>query len=139
MTRDMRMIRPEDLKRDKPLIWSTGTGTDVWDLFCACISGDLATVQRLVSRDPAIVRCHYEYRKPLYFAVRENQVEVAEFLLDRDPDPTGLAVNDTLLEICRDRGYEEMAKLLEMKFAVRHGASPKGEAIAAAIRARDGD
>src|SRR6185503_15078734 len=24
------MIQPEELKNDEPLVWSTGTGTDVW-------------------------------------------------------------------------------------------------------------
>lgn len=130
------MIQPEELKKNKPLVWSTGTGTAVWELFCACSAGDLATVRRLVGKDPSLVRCHYAYRKPLYFAVRENQLEVAAFLLERDPDPTGLAVNDSLLDIARDRGYADMEKLLETTLASRHGASPRGEAVAEAIRER---
>jgi ankyrin repeat protein len=132
-----RMVRPPELSKDEPLAWSPGRGTDVWDLFCACIAGDIATVRRLVATDPSLVRCHYAYRKPLYFAVRENQLEVAEFLLDRDPDPTGLAVDDSLLEVARDCGYSEMEKLLEAKLAFRHGASARGKACAAAIRERD--
>ena len=111
------MTQPDELKKNEPLTWSTGTGTDVWELFCACIAGDLETVQRLVDKDPSLVRCHYNYRKPLYFAVRENRLEVVAFLLERDPDPTGLAVNDSLLEIARDRGYAEMERLLETKLA----------------------
>jgi Ankyrin repeats (3 copies) len=90
------MHQPEELKKDEPLLWSTGRGTDVWALFCACIQGDLAAVKGLIQKDPALVRCHHNYRKPLYFAVRENRIEIATFLLDRDPDPTGLAVNDSL-------------------------------------------
>ena len=27
------MIRPDALTRNEPLLWSTGTGTDVWDMF----------------------------------------------------------------------------------------------------------
>jgi ankyrin repeat protein len=73
----------------------------------------------------------------MYFAVRENQVEVAEFLLDQGADPLGLAVNDSLMQIARDRGYTEMEKLLEEKYMRLHGASPKGEPVAAAIRERD--
>ncbi|MBE7499991.1 MAG: ankyrin repeat domain-containing protein [Verrucomicrobiales bacterium] len=131
------MTQPEALKRDRPLKWSAGTGTDVWTLFGACIAGDLNTVKRLLARDPSLARCHHHYRKPLYFAVRENRLEVAAFLLERDPDPFGLAVNDSLLEITRDRGYPEMERLLETKFAQRFGASPRGEPVAAAIRGRD--
>ncbi|MEK6410620.1 MAG: ankyrin repeat domain-containing protein [Acidobacteriota bacterium] len=131
------MIQPDELKKNKPLLWSTGTGSDVWEIFCACIAGDLDTVKRLVNNDPSIVRCHHAYRTPIYFAVRENQLEVAAFLLEHGADPLSLAVGDSLLDICRDRGYVEMQKLLETTYTTKHGASTKGEPIAAAIRKRD--
>ncbi len=131
------MTQPDELKLAKPLKWSTGIGTEVWALFCACIAGDLDAVKRLLEKDPSLVRCQHAYRKPLYFAVRENRIEVVAFFLDRDPDPCGLAVNDSLIEIARDRGYTEMERLLETKFAGRFGASPLGEPVAAAIRERD--
>lgn len=131
------MIQPEELKKDEPLLWSTGIGTDVWELFCACIRGDLETVKQLVNKDPSVVRCHYAYRTPIYFAVRENQLEVAAFLLEHGADPLSLAVGDSLLDITRDRGYSEMEKLLEDTYARKHGASQRGEEIAAAIRERD--
>jgi ankyrin repeat protein len=105
-------------------------------MFCAAIAGDLEAVKRLLRKDPSIVRCQYAYRTPLYFAVRENQIDVAKFLIENGGDPLSLAVNDSLLEICRDRGYEEMEKLLDAELARRFGASPKGEVIAAAIRER---
>src|SRR5215831_16796303 len=107
------MTQPEALKTNRPLKWSTGRGTDVWAMFCACVVGDLGTVQQLVTKDQSLVRTHYGYRKPLYFAVRENRIDIVAFLFERDPDPTGLAVNDSLLEIARDRGYAEMVRLLE--------------------------
>jgi ankyrin repeat protein len=131
------MIRPEELKKNEPLVWSSGSGTDVWEMFCACIAGDREAVKRLLTKDPSLVRCHYAYRTPIYFAVRENQVEVAAFLLDHGADPIGLAVNDSFLEVARDRGYLEMEKLLEAKYASLHGVSSKGEAVAAAIRERN--
>lgn len=131
------MTQPDALKKNEPLKWSSGTGTDVWAMFCACIAGDLSAVKRLLEKDPSLVRCHWTYRKPLYFTVRENRLEVAAFFLDRDPDPCGLAVNDSLIEIARDRGYAEMERLLESKLAERHGASPRGEPVAAAIRERN--
>jgi ankyrin repeat protein len=132
-----RMIQPEELKKDEPLLWSPGTGTHVWDMFCAAIVGDLATIQRLLHQDPSLVRCQHAYRTPLYFAVRESQLAVAAFLLEHGADPLGLAVNDSLLDIARDRGYAEIEKLLAAHLASAHGASPKGAAIAAAIRERD--
>ncbi|MBI3922146.1 MAG: ankyrin repeat domain-containing protein [Armatimonadetes bacterium] len=131
------MVRPEALKKNEPLEWSPGTGTDVWEMFCACITGDLESVKRLVNKDPSLVRSHHAYRTPIYFAVRENQVEVAVFLLDHGADPLSLAVNDNLLDISRDRGYVEMEELLETTLATVHGASSKGEKVATAIRERD--
>jgi ankyrin repeat protein len=131
------MIQPDELKKNEPLPWSPGIGVDVWQMFCACISGDLETIKHLVNKDASIVRCQFNYRTPLYFAVRENQIEIVRFLLEQGADPLSLAVNDTLLDIARDRGYAEMEKLLEANLADAHGSSMRGEPIATAIRERD--
>lgn len=133
------MLRPKELASRDPLKWSVGRGTDVWELFCACINGDLSDVKHLVSGDQRLVRTHYAYRTPLYFAVRENRIPIVDYLLDQGADPLSLAVNDSLVEICRDRGYAELEQLLAAKIAARQGASPQGELVAAAIRARNLD
>src|SRR5262249_30986887 len=65
------------------------------------------------------------------------RLEVAEYLLDHGADPVGLAVNDSLVEICRDRGYGDMERMLESRLEHLHGVSPRGEAIALTIRERD--
>ena len=131
------MIQPEALKKHERLLWSTGSGVDVWEMFCACVAGDLPTVKRLVEKDRSLVRSHHAYRTPLYFAVRENRIDVVALLLEHGADPLGLAVNDSLLEICRDRGHAELASLLQARLAETRNASPRGEAVAAAIRERD--
>src|SRR5688500_6708448 len=113
------MVQPDELKRDEPLLWSAGNGTEVWDLFCACAAGDLASVERLVSRNPALVRAHYEYRPPLCFAVRENSMAVATFLLDRGANP--FYNGDDLVEMARVRRLPEMEALIES----RRAASPR--------------
>jgi ankyrin repeat protein len=115
-------------------MWSSGIGTDVWEMFCACIVGDLDTVKALVERDPSLIRSHYEYRTPLSFAVRENQLAVAEYLLDHGA--AAVMLGDPV-EMARDRGHTAMVDLLERKMRTVHGASPEGEPIAAAIRSRD--
>lgn len=130
------MYQPDDLKTDEPLLWSTGRGTDVWTLFCACIADDLITVQTLLSKDPTLVRTHYHYRTPIYFAVRENSLTVARFLLENGADPLSLAVNDSLLEITRDRAYPEMEALLTAHTRSQNSA-PQGEAVASSTRAGD--
>jgi ankyrin repeat protein len=126
-----RMIRPEALRKDEPLKWSTGAGADVWDMFCAAIAGDVPSLRRLLDKDPSLVRGQHACVTPLYFAVRQNQIGAAAFLLDRGADPDGL------LDIARDRGYAEMLTLLEATLARVYGVSPQANAIAAAIRERN--
>lgn len=128
------MNQPEELARDAPLLWSPGKGTEVSALFQACIAGDLPAVEWLVRGNPALVRAHYQYRRPIYFAVRENQLAVAAWLLERQATDGDLAVLGPLLEVARDRGYAEMERLL---IAKQPHASPRGEPVAAAIRERD--
>jgi ankyrin repeat protein len=129
--------RPRVLTVAEPLPWSPGLGTDVWEMFRGCIEGNLDTVERLLRKDPSLVRCSHAYRTPLYFAVRENRPAVVEHLLAEGADPLGFAVTDTLLDIARDRGYPELERLLESALAARFGASSRGEPVSAAIRARD--
>ncbi len=131
------MIQPEELKKNERLLWATGIGTEVWELFGACIAGNLDAVKQLLAKDPSLVVTQYAYRTPLYFAVRENEVDVAAFLLDQGANPLGLAINDSLLQMARDRGYAAMESLLEEKLASLHNASPRGEPLAAAIRQHD--
>lgn len=134
---ESRMLQPAELKSDQKLLWSPGRGTDLWDLFQACIAGDLQTAQALIAKDPSLVRAHYDYRKPLYFAVRENRVDVARFLLEHDHNPLDLWVDDNPLEIARDRGYVEMERMLADTLETRFNASPNGEPIALALREHD--
>jgi ankyrin repeat protein len=101
------------------------------------MTGDLKAAERLLRSDPSLARSHYAYRTPLYFAVRENQLAIAEMLLNSGTDPLGLAVNDSLLDICQDRGHSDMQRLLETHYRNKLNASPDGEPLAAAIRAYD--
>ncbi len=128
------MMQPDALKTEMPWPWSPGRGVDVLAMFLACRDGDLEAVKALVARDPSLVRSHYEYRTPLSFAVRENRVDVAAYLLDLGAARVGLG---DPLELARERGYTEMVTLLESRLASLHDASARGEPVAEAIRARD--
>lgn len=100
-------------------------------MFCAARDGDVSTLRKMLKKKPELARCHYQYRTPIYFAVRENQLAAAKILLGFPGDTLGLAVNDTLLQVARDRGYAEMVELLETYLGGR------GESVAAAIRERN--
>ena len=137
MQPERRMRQPAELKSDRKLMWSAGRGTDVWALFQACIAGDLQAVKALIAKEPSLARAHYDYRKPLYFAVRENRVDVARFLLEHDHNPMDLWVDDDPLEIARDRGYAEMERMLADTLETRFNASSRGEPVALALRGHD--
>jgi len=136
MQPERRMLQPAELKSDEKLMWSAGRGTDVWALMQASAVGDLDEVRALIARDPSLARSHYAYRKPLYFAVRENRLDVARLLLEHDRNPLDLWVDDDPLTIARDRGYVEMERMLTDTLATKFNASPKGEPVAAALRDR---
>jgi hypothetical protein len=53
------MIRMKDLRDD-----------DLWTVFEASASGDLATVKRLVETHPELVNTQYNYTPAIHFAVR---------------------------------------------------------------------
>src|SRR5262249_51897247 len=107
------MFQPDELRGDQPLVWSAGTGKEVWDLFGACVDGNLETVQRMIEQNPSLVRSHYEYRTPLYFAVRENRIDVARFLLDHGANP--FYNGEDLIEMTRIRALKEMEALIESR------------------------
>jgi ankyrin repeat protein len=135
--RIQRMIRPELLKKNEQLKWSSGSGIDVWDLFCAAISGDINTAKILLEKDPSLIHCTYEYRGPLYFAVRENQVKMTAFLISNGADPAYSITGDNFLTIASDRDFLEMHQFLKSTIEGKNGDLVKGEAMAEAIRNRD--
>lgn len=127
------MTQPEALSKDEPLKWSTGSGIDLWRLINASVKGDPETVKELLQKDPSLVRSAYDYRPAIAFAVREDQPAVVEYLLSKGANPVNSGTDDTLLQIAKDRGYEQIIQLLEKAVNI-HKASPVGAAIAEAIR-----
>ncbi len=130
------MTCPEALGKNEPLFWSTGKGTDVWEMFSAAAKGDTPTIQSLLKKDPALIRSEFDYRTTLSFAVRENQLEAAALLLEHGASPVSSGTPDTLLQITKDRGYTSMQQLIEKALAGKDG-SIEGAIVAEAIRNRD--
>src|SRR5678815_2954781 len=129
------MTQPELLTKDEPLFWSTGKGTDAWKMFCAAAKGDLETIKGLLVQDPSLIRSEFDYRNAMSFAVRENQPAIVEYLLSKNANPVNSGTEDTLLQIAKDRGYNEIQQMLEK--ATGTNATPGGAIMTAAIKSRD--
>ena len=101
------MMKPPELESDR--------GRDVWDTITAAAAGDTATLQRLIERDRNLSRAEYFYAPPILFAVREGHAEAVRILLNAgaaEAEWNGCDL-DGLIEIARDRNYEEVARLLD--------------------------
>src|SRR6267142_1877604 len=120
------MRQPAVLKTEAYLPWSRGRGVDVWAMFVAAMNGDLATIRTLEARDPGLLRCELEYFTPLHFAIRENQIEVVRYLLDRGVRPV-FSFEGPMAEAARLRGYEELAVMLESWMREKYGVRPEGD------------
>jgi hypothetical protein len=81
------MTQPTALQKEEPLFWSTGLGTDVWQMFCAARDGDVEKIKKLLIKDHSLVRGAYDYRTPMSFAVANDRLEVAEYLLQHGASP----------------------------------------------------
>ncbi|HMH22683.1 MAG TPA: ankyrin repeat domain-containing protein [Puia sp.] len=131
------IYQPDALRKNEPLVWAPGTGVETWDMFCAAAAGDLPSIKALLDKDPALVRCAWQYHVPMFFAVRNNQLEAASFLLANGANPVNSGTSDTLLTMARDRGYLEMERLLEAALADPWAPTSEGQLIAETIRSRD--
>ena len=87
---------------------------DIRAAVAAAASGDVPTLGRLLDRDPSIVRGGHDIPQPLPFAVRNGHLEAVRMLLDAGAPPDQMGSwGDTLVETARDRGFEDIAQLLD--------------------------
>lgn len=133
------MTCPPELASDAPLIWSYGTGRQLWAVFQAVIQGDQPALQRLLDAEPLLAKAHFEYRTPLHFAVRANNVAGTALLLEKGAFPLGLVIDEPFYALAVRRGFQEMAALLYRHLAQVLNAWPEGNAVCVALRARDLD
>jgi hypothetical protein len=113
------MIQPLEMRSALPVTLHGGassTTTDVWEMLTVCRNGDLDRVRQLIAHCPELSTCQFNYTPPLHFAVREGHLSIVrELLAHRALDPTykTYPFGDSFLTMARDRGYEEIARLLE--------------------------
>lgn len=129
------MIRPPELIVTLPMELQNGvfaTTTTVWETLVAAHNGDLNGLKILVNRCPELARCQYNYTPPLHFAVRENHLAVARFLLEHgahDPSYGSYPFHDSFLTMAKDRDYQEMEVLLneqDAALALKNSPSADG-------------
>ena len=119
------MIQPAEMKESRPIALHEGrvsTTTDVWDMLSASFEGDLGRVKTLLERAPGLLTCMYDYTSPLHLAVREGHVDLVAFLVERgalDPSYKNHPFLDPLMTIAEDRGFDEIARILQEPVATR--------------------
>jgi hypothetical protein len=56
----------------KPVELEAADSRDIWDTIVAAAAGDIATLRRLLERDPRLSRAEYWYAPAVHFAARET-------------------------------------------------------------------
>ncbi len=133
---------PENLETDEYDGWYMGRGRSVKRAVKAAMEGDLDTIRACVDAEPELLHCNIRYREPLYFAVGNNHIEAARFLIDSGAEITyksGNRHHQRPIERAEDRGFGEVAELLKSSLEKRYDVlyRPEGEEIAALIREHD--
>jgi ankyrin repeat protein len=93
----------------KPPGFDAEHGPHVWDAIMAASAGDVSTLRRLIELDPSLAHTRdSDWSRPslIPFAVREGHFEAVRFLLEAGAQPDSV-------EIARERGYDDIAGLLE--------------------------
>ena len=117
------MIQPVEMAagfRVKMRDGSSTTTTQVWGMLTAARNGDLERVMELANATPGLVLCDYNYMPPLHLAVREGHLAIVRCLADRgaaNPNHVTYPYRETLITVAQDRGSEEIATLLERRYA----------------------
>src|ERR1044071_3578585 len=112
------MIQPNEMKLELPMTVANetvSTTTKVWEILVASKEGNLQKVKALIEETPELIYAQYNYTPPIHFAVREGHIELVKFLLAQGAHAPGYKIypfQETLQTIAQDRGYYEIAALL---------------------------
>jgi uncharacterized protein len=116
------MVPPIEVRLALPVRMRDGamtTTADIWEMLTAARSGAIERVRDLVARSPALVLCDYNYMPPLHLAVREGHLDLVRYLVDlgaANPNHVTYPYRESLVVVARDRGYDDIARLLEQAY-----------------------
>lgn len=116
-----------------------GTTDLQWQLYCAATDGDVDTIQRLIAADPELMHHQIWYECPLHFAVREQQAEAVQVLLDAGINPAFsnfcYSSWQTLLPLAKEREradiHDQLVAEMVKRFQYSAGYQPVWDAIKA--------
>jgi len=137
------LFRPVALRGDRPFVLADGTVAttdDVFRMFVAARAGDLATIDSLIARTPALALVEYNYTPPLHFAVREGRLPIVERLVGRGADVGGYRsypFGDAYLTLAEDHEHHDVAEFLRRRLAQRFALKPRTKEIIDAAQAGD--
>jgi len=116
-------------------------GYDAWALFEACALGDKPAAASLLANDPRLANAQYWYQFPIHLAVFAGQTEIVELLLAQGADAGQSRYTyhswDKLLQCATERGYVQIAALLQDAMQDRFGFAPEFDQLKQAIIDRD--
>ena len=87
-------------------------GREYWEMICAAIRNDLPTLQERLKAFPGLARREFWYTSPLWFAVREGNLEAVE-LFWQTHAYKGYQGLHKLIEMADERGHHEVAAFLK--------------------------
>jgi ankyrin repeat protein len=107
------MTKPQDLP------------DDAWQMIAAASTGDTPALHRLIEGNRELGRPNGDYQQPIHFAARAGHLETVRLLLQAGADPEWNGYHDVgLIEMARERGYEEIARTLEQARDLRGRGAP---------------
>jgi ankyrin repeat protein len=107
------MLKPDELETDE--------GRDVWDTLVAASQGDVASLRRLIDKNPVLSHTEFWYTPAMHFAVRGGHVDAVRLLVGAGADPERNGLHDgSAILMAKDRGHGAIAVLLERERDRRH-------------------